>query len=301
MTPKNEMPRSPRDYGIAPGGFRLPDDTSLGPVRLQVSDLQRSVDYYEHVLGLRTLTRMGDAATLGVPGDGRPLVRLQQGRNVRPVPRRGAFGLYHFAILLPDRASLGRFAAHLGRIGASPGMADHQVSEAFYLADPDGLGIEVYADRPRNTWIRNGREIVMTVDPLDVRNLVAAAGGREWEGIPAGTTVGHVHLHVGDLKQAEEFYHSGLGFDKVAWTFPGALFLSAGGYHHHLGTNTWAPGPAAAEDQARLLEWELVVSDPEQASAAARSLTAAGYAVQKSGDTWTSADPWGTPLRIVSK
>ena len=131
------------------------------------------------------------------------------------------------------------------------------MSESFYLADPDGLGIEVYADRPREMWTTRGREIAMAVDPLDVAGLIAAAGPVAWERAPAATTIGHMHLHVGDLDRAEAFYHSALGFDKTLWSFPGALFLAAGGYHHHLGTNTWSPGPAATDDQARLLEWGL--------------------------------------------
>ena len=285
-------------YGIAPAGFRLPDKTHVGAVRLQVSDLERSLDYYQQVLGLRVRTRTNDSAALEAPGGDRPLVSLQAGSGVQPAPRQGAFGLYHFAILLPERAALGRFAAHLFRLGIRPGMADHLVSEALYLTDPDGLGIEVYADRPRSAWVQNGRELAMTTEPLDIRNLIAAGDERPWGRVPAGTTMGHVHLHVGSLDEAEAFYHAGLGFDKTVWSYPGALFFSAGGYHHHLGTNTWSPGPSATEDQARLLEWELVVPGREDASAAARSLRAAGYAAEDSSDNWTAKDPWGTRLRI---
>ena len=172
------------------------------------------------------------------------------------------------------------------------------MSESFYLTDPDGLGIEVYADRPRELWTTRGREIAMAVDPLDVAGLIAAAGPVAWERAPAATTVGHMHLHVGDLDRAEAFYHSALGFDKTLWSFPGALFLAAGGYHHHLGTNTWSPGPAATDDQARLLEWELVVPDADAAAAVAASLGRAGYAADVTGAGWAASDPWGTRLRI---
>jgi catechol 2,3-dioxygenase len=288
-------------YGQPPPGFRLPDETSVGAVRLQVSQLQRSIDYYEEVIGLRVLTRAAGTAVLGPHGDERPLVRLEAREGARPVPRRGAYGLYHFALLLPDRPALGRFAAHLARIGAYAGTADHAVSQSFYLSDPDGLGIEVYADRPREEWRQRGRELVMTVDPLDVQSLIEGGAGVMWRGFPPGSRMGHVHLHVGDLVKAEAFYHAALGFDKIVWTFPGALFLSAGGYHHHLGTNTWAPGPAAAEDQARLLEWELVVPDSAAADAAAASLSAAGYQVDRTSDCATASDPWGTQLRIVDR
>jgi catechol 2,3-dioxygenase len=172
------------------------------------------------------------------------------------------------------------------------------VSEALYLTDPDGLGIEVYADRPRHAWRHRDREVAMTTDALDIESVIAARGGLVWGGMPSGTTIGHMHLHVGNLEDAAAFYHLALGFDKTVWSYPGALFFSAGGYHHHLGTNTWSPGPAAAEDQARLLEWELVVASDGDASAAARSLRAAGYAAEDEGASWIAADPWGTRLRI---
>jgi catechol 2,3-dioxygenase len=287
-------------YGIRPPGFRLPDLTHVGAVRLQVGDLQRSTGFYMEVLGLRVLSASPGGAVFGPHGDDRALVRLHEKRGVTSAPRRGAFGLYHFAILLPDRAALGRFAAHLASMNVRVGMADHLVSEALYLSDPDGLGIEVYADRPRSTWQHVGRELAMTTDPLDVRSVIAAGGDRPWDGAPAGTTMGHVHLHVGSLGAAEAFYHAGLGLDKTVWGYPGALFLAAGGYHHHLGTNTWSPGTAATDQQARLLEWELVVPRDSDASDAAHSLRDAGYQAEDTGEGWVAADPWGTPVRVAS-
>jgi catechol 2,3-dioxygenase len=291
---------APRAYGIQPPKYRLPDDSHVGAVRLQVSDLARSIDYYEAVLGLRLRDRATGVAALGTDRKGPALVWLHEPTGARRTSRRGAFGLFHFAMLLPDRAALGRFAAHLGRIGAQAGTADHLVSEALYLSDPDGLGIEVYCDRPRAAWQVNGRELAMTTDPLDVQGLIDAGGGVSWNDAPAGTTIGHVHLHVGDLERAADFYHAALGFDKVVWSYPGALFFSAGGYHHHLGTNTWAPGPSAAEDQARLLEWEIVLPGGDDVVAAASSLRASGYDVAEAGDGATAADPWGTTLRVVA-
>jgi catechol 2,3-dioxygenase len=286
-------------YGIAPAGFRLPEPTRIGAVRLQVRDLERSIGYYERVLGLRVASRSADTAALGA-ASGAPFITLHAKPGIKPVPRRGAFGLYHFAILLPERETLGRFAAHLSRLDARVGMADHLVSEALYLTDPDGLGIEVYADRPRSVWRHNGRELVMATDPLDVAGLVAAGGHEPWQGAPAGTTMGHVHLHVGDLDDADAFYHGALGFDKTVWSYPGALFFSAGGYHHHLGTNTWSPGPSAADDEARLLEWEIVVPGSEEVARAARSLRGAGYAADTSDRGVLTADPWGTRVRVTT-
>ena len=289
-------------FGIAPPRYRLPATTRLGAVTLQVSDLARSLAYYERVLGLSVVNRERDRVTLSPPGDAFGLVHLRARPGARPVPRRGRLGLYHFAILLPDRPSLGRFVAHLGAIGTQAGSADHAVSEALYLWDPDGLGIEVYADRPRETWRPRGRELFMTVEPLDIHDLVESAGGTAWTGMPAGTVLGHMHLHVGDLDAADAFYHAALGFDRTVWSYPGALFLSAGGYHHHLAANTWAAGAApAGPDDARLVEWEILLPAPDVCRQAGDSLVASGYSVSADGDTRAATDPWGTTVRLVSR
>lgn len=290
------------ERGIKPRNYRLPEQTRLGRVRLQVADLDRSLAFYEKELGLRVIARTPDSATLGPHGEDRVIVELRPYASARPVPQRGLLGLYHFAILLPDRASLGRFVAHLARIGAHAGMSDHAVSEAVYLTDPDGLGIEVYADRPRDSWRYDERQIFMTTKHLDADDLVRAAKGEEWTGMPAGTVLGHVHLYVDDIATAEAFYHNALGFDKIVWSYPGALFMSAGGYHHHIGTNTWARGAArAVSEDARLLEWEIVVPTVADAERAAASLEAAGYEAIREGNTWRTVDPWGTALRLVAE
>jgi len=290
-------------HGIAPPGFRLPAETHIGVVRLQVADLTRSLTYYERVLGFRPLHRSDGTATLGAVDGETPIIELREKAGVRPAPKRGLLGLFHFAILLPDRAALGRFVAHLSEIGARAGMSDHLVSEAIYLSDPDGLGIEVYADRPPATWKYDGRQLVMSTLPLNVQDLVDAGGGKPWRGMPNGTTMGHVHLHVGDLDQGAAFYHDALGFDKVVWGYPGALFLSAGGYHHHLGTNTWAAGaPAATDDDARLIEWELVLPDAASVAAASGSIERARGSVERLPDGSVRAkDPWGTVVRLVPR
>ena len=292
---------APRDYGIAPSGFRLPDATHLGRVRLQVADLDRSIAYYETVIGLRVVDRAGDVATLGPHGADAVLVELRAKAGVRAVARRGQIGLYHFAILLPDRASLGRLIAHLAAIDVHAGMSDHFVSEAIYLQDPDGLGIEVYADRPRGEWRSADRQLAMTTNPLDVHDVVRAGGGVPWTGAPAGTVIGHVHLYVRDLDEASAFYHEALGLDKVVWGYPGALFMSAGGYHHHLGTNTWAAGaPLPTDDDAQLVEWEIVVPDAASVARAAESLESHGADVRREKGDVVAHDPWGTQLRIVA-
>jgi catechol 2,3-dioxygenase len=285
-------------FGIPPRGYRLPPATRLGPVELQVSGLAESVEFYQRVLGLRPSARTAREASLASQ-DGRTLVNLRSAA-VHSAPSHPRLGLYHFAILLPDRAALGRFLAHSSGLRVHVGMADHAVSESVYLSDPDGLGIEVYADRPRPEWrVRPDRQLHMTTEPLDVRAVVAAAGGQAWSGMPAGTVMGHVHLHVGDLTTAAGFYHSALGFDTIVWDYPGALFLAAGGYHHHLGTNTWSRGAPAQEGDPRLLAWELVLPSREEVDAAARSLSGAGYAPADAEGACVVTDPWGTTLRIV--
>ena len=287
-------------HGIRPKGYRLPESTRLGRVRLQVADLERSLAFYETILGLRVIRRDADSIGLGSHSEDREIVHLRQLRTARPVPKRGLLGLYHFAILLPDRASLGRFVAHLAEVGVYAGMSDHFVSEAVYLTDPDGLGIEVYADRPRDAWRYDERQLHMTTNHLDVDDLVRAARGERWTGMPPGTVLGHVHLYVGDIEKAEGFYHDALGFDKVVWSYPGALFLSAGGYHHHLGTNTWArEAPVATDEDARLLEWEIIVPTKTDADEAAAHVAAAGYAAKPENGEWILTDPWGTSLRLV--
>lgn len=284
---------------IKPPNFRLPDQTHIGRVKLQVADLGRSLEYYQGVIGLRSIHRSGHVATLGAHDDDTPLVELHERRDVSPVPRHGLLGLYHFAILLPDRASLGRFLQHIADLGLRPGMSDHFVSEAVYLQDPDNLGIEVYVDRPRSEWREEDGQLAMTTIPLDVRSVLQAGEGQPWTGMPAGTRIGHVHLHVGDIPQAEAFYHAALGFDKTVWNYPGALFMSAGGYHHHLGTNTWARGaPSASEDDARLLEWELLVPGAADLDAVARSLESSGNSPTRESRDVVSRDPWGTQLRV---
>jgi catechol 2,3-dioxygenase len=176
------------------------------------------------------------------------------------------------------------------------------VSEALYLNDPDGLGIEVYADRPRGRWVWQNGQLAMDTRPLDLESLVRAADAQPWTGMPPGTVIGHVHLHVGAIDEAAAFYHGALGFDKVVWSYPGALFLSAGGYHHHLGLNTWT-GPGArpaGENDARLLSWEIIVPAPADADEVAASLRSAGYAADRIDGGWRSADPWRTELHVIA-
>lgn len=288
------------EYGVRPPAYRLPDESRLGRVRLQVADLERSVAWYQSVLGLTVLARTATDVSLAAQGESRPLVELREKKGVRPMPRRGLLGLYHYALLLPDRASLGRFIAHLGVLGMRAGMSDHFVSEAVYIDDPDGLGIEVYADRPRDQWKHQDRQLAMATLPLDAPSVVAAARGVPWTGMPRGSVVGHVHLYVGDIDKAAAFYHDLIGFDKIVWSYPGALFMSAGGYHHHLGTNIWAAqSPPASDDDARLLEWEIIVPGTADVDQLRASVERGGVPVVRDGAAVVVSDPWGTRLRVT--
>jgi catechol 2,3-dioxygenase len=287
-------------FGIAPPDYRLPPAAHVGTIRLQVSHLERSVEYYRDIIGLEVLSSGRARAALGVR-ESRPLLELRERPGAHAVPQHGRLGLYHFAILLPDRAALGRFVAHLMATDAQAASADHAVSEAMYLWDPDGLGIEVYADRPRSMWRSRNGELYMTTEPLNLRSLIREAADSPWNGLPPGTAIGHMHLHVGNLEDADAFYHRALGFDKMVWSYPGALFMSAGGYHHHLGTNTWAAGaPPAREDEARLIEWELVLPTDEDVEAAARSCDLAGHSSTREDRARRLRDPWGTELRLAT-
>lgn len=285
--------------GVQPPGYRLPDETHIGRVTLQVSDLERSVAFYEGLLGFRVIERTGDVVLLGTGST--VLVVLHAGAS-RPLGVR-RLGLFHFAILLPDRPALGRCLAHLSAAGVPLGASDHLVSEALYLSDPDGLGIEIYRDRPREEWsVRNG-ELAMTTEHLNLASVTAAGSGKAWTGMPDGTVIGHVHLHVGNIEVARSFYHEALGLDLMVWGYPGALFMAAGGYHHHLGTNIWAgPDAVAAEpNEPRLLTWELVLPTAEAVAAAADSVASAGFGVtvQEVGGS-IAADPWGTEILITT-
>jgi catechol 2,3-dioxygenase len=253
----------------------------LGPVHLTVADLDRSVAFYESALGLRVHRREDPVAALGAGGD--DLVVLHEERDARPAGRHA--GLYHYALLFPSREELARAVQRLVATGtAISGASDHGVSEAIYLPDPDGNGIELYADRPRAAWPppAAGERVGMFTRALDLRGLLELAGDAE----PArhagdGLRVGHMHLHVGDLGAARAFYVDTLGFEVMA-SMPSALFLAVGGYHHHLGANTWrgeGVGPAPP-GTVGLREWTIVLPP--------------------GADERVVEDPWGNRLRLAA-
>ncbi len=279
----------------------LPATTSLGAVELQVADLDRSVRWYRDVLGARLLHREGAGALLGAMASDEPLLRLHEHPGAVPMPSRGRLGLFHVAWLLPDRASLGRFLAHLTERRVPVGSADHLVSEALYLQDPDGLGVEVYADRPRERWSYDGASVQMASLPIDAPGLLLEGRRARFDGLPTDTCIGHVHLHVGDLDESTRFYRDVVGLGVTNTAYPGAVFLAAGGYHHHLGTNTWAGRTAVppGEGDARLLQWELVVPLARDLEAvAARAAAHAVSVVRTTDGALTLDDPWGTTVHV---
>lgn len=227
---------------------RLPDDAHIGGAHFRVIDFHRALGFYRDTLGFTVLEEDGTNAALAASAGEAPIVRLTAHPGAQRKPQRST-GLYHVAILMPDRPALGRILRRLivTRYGLG-GTSDHLVSEALYLSDTEGNGLEIYRDRPRNEWRMDGEQVAMATEPLDIDGLLAQAGEGE-AGIVPGTVIGHVHLHVADLNRAEQFYGGALGFDVMQRSYPGALFMAAGGYHHHLGLNTWAgrtPPPANA-------------------------------------------------------
>jgi catechol 2,3-dioxygenase len=275
--------------------------TNIGRVTLRVSDLDRSLSFYEGVLGFRR-GESTSGATVLTAQDGVPLLELQELPGAPPQPPWST-GLYHVAILLPTRADLGRALQRMAEAGLHIGQADHLVSEALYISDPDGNGLEIYRDRPRNTWTWNHGMVQMAVDPLDLRDILEE-GKRDaepWDVLPAGTRVGHIHLQVGDIPGAERFYHDALGFDITA-RMPGAAFLSAGGYHHHLGLNTWhsrGAGPAP-QNTAGLGSFVIELPSGQAVSDLRTRLRAHEIDVHERDSGLEVADPWGNRISLVN-
>ena len=271
----------------------------MGLVELSVADLGRSLDYWQDAIGLRVLERDGDTAALGA---GAPLLRLVEEPGARP--DSGHTGLFHVALLVPDRPSLARFLAHAARERiALQGLSDHDVSEAIYLRDPDLHGIEVYADRPRELW--EGQVMQrMTTLPLDVESLLGELddpGSEPFDGLPDGTTMGHVHLRVADVDESVRFYRDVLGMGLTAQLGPMAAFFSAGGYHHHVGVNTWeSRGAAPASPGSATLRYATItLPDDAERDRVAGRVADAGREPEPREDGVLVRDPSGNALLLA--
>jgi catechol 2,3-dioxygenase len=279
-------------------------DTMMGTVALTVADVARSRDFYERAVGLRASDR-GDGATVLSADGGRPLVALHGDSSAGALNRR-ATGLYHLAILLPTRLDLAFALARLAEARwPLDGASDHLVSEALYLSDPDGNGIEIYRDRPRDQWRRRDGALEMATLPLDLNDLLSELSqATELQArVPPGTTIGHVHLQVSDIEEAEAFYHGLLGFDVMVRSYPGALFVSAGGYHHHLGLNTWHSRGSAppAVGSVGLRDFQVELPGRDELEAVVARLRAAGLAATELGGDALLRDPSGNGLVLTAR
>jgi catechol 2,3-dioxygenase len=271
--------------------------TSIGTVELTVGDLDVQTAFYREAIGLREIGRTSDAVELGAAADGAALVTLVH-RPDAPVRPSRTTGLFHLALLVPSRADLARSFHRLHAAAwRFTGAADHLVSEALYLDDPEGNGIEIYRDRPREEWeIVNG-ELKMATLPLDLAGVLASVeDGDVGDGMTSGARIGHVHLQVADIPGTEAYYIEALGFEPIVRAYPGALFVAAGGYHHHLGLNTWAGvgAPAPPVGARGLRSFSIVLPDTGALAAAQASLAAAGHEGVEGSASY--ADPSGNRL-----
>ena len=270
-----------------------------GSLRLAVRDLPLVQAFYESVLGLETLESGPDHARLGAGGAA--LLELVGNRRFTPAGPRAA-GLFHAAFLLPDRASLGAWLTHAASTKAPiVGASDHIVSEAVYLSDPEGNGVEVYADRPPARWRGPDGAIRMSTGPLDIADLAAAATA-PWAGFPSGGTLGHVHLQVGALGEADRFWRDGLGLD-LTTRYPGASFYATGGYHHHIAANIWnsSGAPRRLDNMTGLQAVQLVAADAQTLDATLACAARAGIRAERRAGMAVVRDPWNIEIELTTE
>jgi catechol 2,3-dioxygenase len=282
--------------GVSSVNYRIADATRIGYVHLRVRDLERSLAFYLDVLGFKLVSGGAHTATLSATGRGPGLIVLTARKDAPARPTRST-GLYHFAIRVPSRRALAMMIRRLEEMQwPVQGYADHDVSEAVYLADPDGIGIEIYSDRPRDEWPLRGGQVEMVTEPLELDRLMRELDTwpGEWEGIDPATDIGHIHLRVSNLEASDEFYHRVLGFDVMQRDLPGALFLAAGGYHHHIGANTWASLGAGRPpaDAVGLISFGVLVPDAATLRELTKRLNAAkAPATNQDDGSVRAADP----------
>lgn len=269
----------------------------VGEVHINVTNIGKSLSFYQDILGFQVLEQDDRRAVLSANGK-TPLLTLEQPDDVISKEAKTT-GLYHFAILLPSRADLSAFLKHIIQAGIRLGASDHHVSEALYINDPDGNGIEVYRDRPSTEWHWTGDQVSMTSEQLNGESLLAESNN-EWKEMPAETVMGHIHLHVANLKEAEKFYVDGLGFDIVT-RYPGALFSSTGGYHHHIGLNIWngVGAKAPAKNSVGLNWFSLVFPNEDVRRKTVKQLESLGANIVKEQNYYFVEDPSENVIKLV--
>ena len=278
--------------------FHQKSNTFVESLELKILNMDRSLAFYENIIGFKVLEREDNRTVLTADGE-TPLLTLIQPENVIPKEAHKA-GLYHFALLLPSREDLGSFLHHIAKINYPLGASDHHVSEALYLQDVDGNGIEIYVDRPASSWIWKDKEVHMVTDPLKAEEVLSAGENKMWKGLPPDTAMGHIHLHIGNLELAEEFYCQGLGFDVVTRYGDQALFMSTGGYHHHIGLNVWNGRniPAASKESVGLQTFTIHYPNHEQREEVISRLNNIGAEVREENGIWVTTDPFGLSIRL---
>ncbi|MEC5424221.1 VOC family protein [Virgibacillus sp. C22-A2] len=281
-------------------GFHSKPTTFVGHVNIKVENLERSLQYYQEIIGFDILEQTSSTTKLTTDGK-TSILSLEQPENV--IPKQGrTTGLYHFALLLPEKTDLANIVVHLTEKGIRFGSSDHLVSEALYLHDPDGNEIEIYIDRDPSEWNWNGEAVAMAVDPLDFERLLEnIVPGSLWKGMPEGTLMGHIHLHVSELRKTEEFYVQGLGFDVVNRYGAQALFLSTGKYHHHIGVNTWngVGAPKPPENSVGMESFTLILPNEEAIKETIDNLQKIGVSVTENDGRLTTYDPSGNRIELA--
>lgn len=278
--------------------FHSEPNVFVGQVNLKVQDLNRSLAFYQEIIGFKILNQSGTKANLTADGK-TTLLSIEQLEKAEP-KKNNTTGLYHFALLLPERSDLVSIVNHFAAMNLRIGSADHLVSEALYLSDPDGNGIEIYIDRDPSTWSWRDGSVAMTTDPLNFSDLMSSGQPKTWSGLPAGTLMGHIHLHVSKLNEAEQFYTQGLGFEVVNRYGAQALFISTGQYHHHIGLNTWAGigAPPPSSHSVGLQSYTLVFPNEEARNHIISRLNNIGAPVHEENDYFVTADPSGNQILL---
>ena len=272
-------------------------DFTIGTIYLNVRNLEIMLAFYQDIIGLQLHQRNGQTAHLGVGAE--DLIVLTETSDYRR--NRQTTGLFHLAVLVPDRLQLAKSLRRIAQMQTPlQGMSDHVVSEAIYLADPEGNGIEIYRDRPRNAWYKDG-EFQLATLPLDVDAVMSSLtqSDKAWDGLPTGTIMGHIHLHVAAILQSQAFYHSILGMDVMA-NMGSATFMSYDGYHHHLGANIWGGRQIRTSEELGLEKYELHIHDDQRLQTILSALDGNGVAIIEDDNRYTIYDPSHNKIVIRS-